>query len=1173
MSQAARPLIGALFAGIFAAAPISAQEVHPSGLRPVEDHATRPQVVDLPSGLTGHGTGRYIIRFNEQPLALYSGGLSGLAATHAGTRGEERLDAAGEASLAYMSFLAERQSERVQAIEGELGRALRVDYRYQIAFNGIAAALTSKEARRVAGLPNVAAVTPERVRHITTDAGPAWIGAPGIWNGSATGGLPGTYGEGIVVGVIDTGIWPEHPSFADIGGDGYDHVNPRSRYYGVCDPLDASYDPTFPCNDKLIGAWNYADGPTDNHGHGSHTASTAAGNFVSSRPVVAPSITIYFDFSGVAPHAAVIAYDACGLTTGCPDAGLIAAIDQAVADGVDVINYSLGGEPFDPWSDPSNQALAAANAAGIFVATSAGNMGPGSWTIGSPADAPWLTAVGATTHDRQLRSVLAGLSGGDTTPPPDIYGRSVTDAYGPAPIVYAGDFGDQYCLSPFAAGTWTSGEIVVCDRGGDRLAKGDNVMAGGAGGLIVANTASYGEFVSADAHSIPAVNIGHTAASGLSSWLSSGSGHTGTIMATSEVIEQLEADMLAGFSSRGPNLSVPELIKPDVVAPGADIVAADELAADAAVLSGTSMSSPHVAGAAALLRSMHPAWSPAEIKSALMMTAHMALFDDDGVSPSNAFDHGSGRIDLNKAGRAGLIMDETAAGFAAANPSLGGDPSQLNLASMADDACFGSCTWTRYLTNTLPVSTMWAAGSWSSWPEAVGASVSPPVLSLAPGATGEIQVTANTALAPPGSPATGAIELTELGGAAPDAHLPFAVWSAHHTDLGLFAKSVDASSANPGDTLTYDLQFENWLDAETIAIVDPIPDNSSLVPGSPTGLIDGSPAPFIYEPDPDRLVASAEVAPVSVDVGVGSTPWSYVPLSTWYTPLGCPADCDDGGFFIINMDVYYGGRHYDDAILSVNGTMEIGTESAAVSGPVNTALPDAAAPNNLLAPFWTDLDMTSAGNWYIGGLTDGVTTWDVFEWENVPEFGDPSTQHTFQIWFEPGTDNIHYVYGGSSPDLPDSLTVAAENRSGTGGDTYYHNGAGTAPAVGVDLAVDAAVGSVGSFSFQVLVGDDPVPVINEAEATLGSLVLESIAVTKVDDDCAPPWTRHLTGHTVTGVVSHVACRELVIGYVTVATGGEARYCAGRRVSFGKGFRVELGGSFRAGTDSSLDCSF
>lgn len=710
---------------------------------------------------------RYIVQLADPPLASYRGGIAGLAPTNPATLGAVRLDPKSAASKAYLDYLAGKQSSVRTALQTALGRAVSFPYSYRYAYNGFAAVLTDTEASTLRGLAGVADVQKEYVREVQTDVGPAWIGAPGVWSGATTGGLAGTKGERVVVGVIDTGINHDHPSFADVGGDGYNHANPRGTFYGLCDPLLGK---PF-CNDKLIGVYDYTGTtPEDDNQHGSHTASTTAGNVVSA-VLNAPTLTLTREISGVAPHANLITYKACG-PRGCLGASLTAAIDQATADMVDVINYSIGGGPSDPWNDSDSEGFLGARDAGIFVSASAGNDGPGAETVGSPANAPWLLSVGASTHNRSLKNSLTSMSGGKTAPPATLYGKSFTTGYGPAAIVHAADFGDRLCSAPFLPGTF-KGQIVICERGiNPRLEKGRNVKVGGAGGMVLANSAADGEGLVGDPHELPAVHIGYRDAQVLETWVrDGGTGHKATIAGTTVDTAAVNGDVMAGFSSRGPNKPAPGVLKPDITGPGVDVLAAVKTPEEFGILSGTSMSSPHLAGSATLVRSLHPDWTPAEVQSAMMTTAlDSGVRKEDGVRPADSFDMGAGRIDLTKAGRAGFVLDEQGPDFVAADPKTGGDPTALNLASLTSADCVGICTWKRTLRGT-------TSGTWTvktSGPRALRLTVSPSRFTLAPGTTQELTVTADVSKLPAGKYAFGRLTL-DAGGAAPEAHLPITV--------------------------------------------------------------------------------------------------------------------------------------------------------------------------------------------------------------------------------------------------------------------------------------------------------------------------------------------------------------------------------------------------------------
>ena len=661
----------------------------------------------------------HIIRLDSPPLVNYRGGISGLSATNLennaiskNTSKEittgKKLDINSKASKAYVNFLKQKQQDVLSNAEQKLKRGLNTRFTFQYALNGFTLDLTASEAAILKQQPGIKSVQLAPEMKADTDRGPLLISAPQAWDGSATG--ISAQGEGMVVAVIDSGIRQDHPSFAAVDPtDGYVHINPLGNgiFLGYC-----ATTPSF-CNNKLIGAYNFASGvndPADEDGHGTHVASTAVGNRLSFDLGGGNSL----DLSGVAPRANLIAYRISD-DSGTASAGAsVAAIDRAVADGVDVINYSFGGSAFNPWSAADALAYRNARAAGIIAITSAGNDGPNPGTVGSPADAPWITSVAASTHDRGTfpTKTLSGMSGGSTTPPGTISGRSLTGEI-TAPIVYAGNFanGDsnpEQCLNPFPANTF-NGQIVVCDRGEiARVLKAEHVAAGGAGGYVLANIQGGSNFLADDIYVIPGIHINANNGDVLRSWLASGSNHMATINGTSGAVgvDPAAADVIAAFSSRGENLTANGVIKPSVAAPGVSILAAGIGDVDYAFLQGTSMASPHVAGAAALIKQLKPNWTAGQIHSALMSTAVTNLTKEDATTPADAFDMGGGRINIQAALNAGLLMDETISNFISADPSNGGDPKTLNLPGMTNIECNVSCSWSRNVSAA-------TAGTWN----------------------------------------------------------------------------------------------------------------------------------------------------------------------------------------------------------------------------------------------------------------------------------------------------------------------------------------------------------------------------------------------------------------------------------------------------------------------------
>lgn len=570
--------------------------------------------------------------------------------------------------------------------------------------------------------------------------GYSWIGAPGVWDASQTGMPTGTKGEGIVIGVIGTGIDPSHPSFAEKGDDSYQHLNQRNRRYGICDINDASYDSSFPCNAKLIGAYgypntntssSYPDSPYDVNGEGTHMASIAAGNLVENANLTTENgYSLTQNLAGVAPHANLIIYNAC-----CDNASLLAAINQATADGVDVISYSTGSTAvtYNPWQHSNTIAWLNARAAGIFVAVGAGDNGLNSSSLSIlPADVPWVMTVGASSHDLAYTNTLTNFGGDSTVDISTIQGSALSNSYGSAKIVYAGDYNNAYCLSPNPensddetgdfSSSFLGSEIVVCDVGKiSNIDKGKYVKDSGAKGMVLvetdANSGVQGA-IPTEPHILPAIHIQYSDGVILKTWLNSGSTHTAQITQTTVASSSTGADVAASFSGRGPSLSIPSIIKPDVTAPGRAIFAAhcnsycdstsDRTLGQYNILQGTAAAASQVAGAAALLTSIHPGWTPAEIQSALIMTSTSGQWKSDGETSADAFDVGAGRINIPAAARAGLVMNETKTNYEAANPLVNsGDPSTLNTVIIGNENCVADCSWSRTLRNPTNQSLDW----------------------------------------------------------------------------------------------------------------------------------------------------------------------------------------------------------------------------------------------------------------------------------------------------------------------------------------------------------------------------------------------------------------------------------------------------------------------------------
>lgn len=710
----------------------------------------------------------YIVLFDDEPLANYRGpktdrsvaGARGLAATSPSVTGAARLDVNAAASRAYLDYLKERRDSHLAAVEARISRKLAPTQVYDVVLNGVAVTLDAAEAAEAAGLPGIRKVVPDWVARPQTDAGPPWIGAPIVWNGSV--GLQ-SRGEGVVVGVIDTGIIAGHLSFSATSG-GVPITNPRGGFLGLCTTGQAT------CNGKLIGIYDFTTGAEDQEpnngsdmdGHGSHVASTAVGN-----PLQADLSGTTRDLSGVAPRANLIMYKACEGVSDCQETWLLGALDQAVADGVDVINYSIGGEARDPWESGSDaEAMRNARAAGVVVVVAAGNDGPGESTVSAPGNAPWVLTAAAATHTRSIGTEVQ-FRGGDSPLPGggSLIGASNTGNTGNFfPLVKADPSlcaeGEDTALdgNNFPAGwisTTFANRVVVCERGTyARVDKSRNAGQAGGRGMLLLNQLSDGVGTVADTHSIPASHLGFPDAQQVRDWLARGSGHEARINGVTLRDVPGAADVLASFSGRGPNpggsVDVSGVLKPDVTAPGVDVLAAGcpepptpctdaEANTTLAFLSGTSMATPHVSGAAALIlgatrnAGKSPAWKADQVISALTATARASGRLEDGVTAASPFDQGHGVVDLAQAVRAGLYFPSNATGFpsfAGGNPGIGGRPRDLNLPSLTHETCFTQCSLSRRVMD------MRGGGSWQveiEAPDDLAVTASPNQFTLAAG--------------------------------------------------------------------------------------------------------------------------------------------------------------------------------------------------------------------------------------------------------------------------------------------------------------------------------------------------------------------------------------------------------------------------------------------------------
>jgi len=764
----------------------------------------------------------YIIQLADKPVATYNGEVAGLPATK--PESGQRLNVDATAVQNYIGYLDSKKADVLSTVD-----KAEITNDYKVVFNGFSAMLTDDEVRALKKNPGVANITADSIMQLDTSYTPTFLGldkAGGLWE--QVGGQDSA-GEDIIIGIVDGGIWPEHDSFADRvdengnpsrSGSKLAYSAPPASWKGTCqvgEGIQAS-----DCNNKLIGAryfkapsqqlhWteflsarDSVAGAEGKGGHGDHTASTAGGNAHVS--AITGGLNLG-KLSGMAPRARIAAYKVCwtDATTkanGCATSNSVAAIEQAVKDGVNVINFSIGPNAGGgAFNEATEVAFLGAASAGVFVAASAGNSGPTSTTVAPVAHiSPWLTTVGNSTHNRlyagdvQLGNglTLTGASGNANTPSaPLILARDARkDGVDPANASLNQCFGsvDGASYANLLDPAKVTGKILVCDRGSNVLVnKSANAKNAGAVGVVIANVAGSANTILNQSHTVSTIHITQADGDRLKAYMAATPGATAALGNLHGIVDPtINAPIMNGSSSRGPNVANANIMKPDLTAPGTDILAAvsadltqaqrnavaageEATVKNFAFYTGTSMASPHVAGIAALLKQRHPDWTPAMIKSALMTTAFDTF--SDGLNGSVSWDssarnsgmlpwgQGAGHVSPTSAADPGLVYNATevdyvrflcglnAGVYSAATCTKYGtiQPYDLNLASLTAANVLGVITLNRTVTN---VGATQATYNATATLPGFTVAVTPASLTLAPGASAKFTVKLTRTTAP-----------------------------------------------------------------------------------------------------------------------------------------------------------------------------------------------------------------------------------------------------------------------------------------------------------------------------------------------------------------------------------------------------------------------------------------
>ena len=796
----------------------------------------------------------YIVQLDDAPLASYTGGVSGIGATKPAAG--QKVDTKSPNGRKYEAHL---RNEQRQTLRAAGLRESAKKHEYTVAFNGFAAELTQAEAEVLKKAPGVANVWEDEIRHADTVSTPDYLGltgSEGVWQSQFGGDADA--GKGIVVGVIDTGIDPDNPSFASIGAE-----DPAGNF-----ECETDNDITFECTDKIVGARYYGaeygnnvshdhKSPRDTNGHGSHTAGTAAGNHGVAMSIMGNHLGAG---SGMAPAAHVAVYKALwqtadgngsGTTT-----GLVKAIEHAVQDGVDVINYSVSGSSTYVVTADELAFLGAADA-GVFVATSAGNSGDTVGVSSVAHNSPWTTTVAASTHDRGVKNSLTTGSGttfqgvgfgGPLAATPMVLASAI-------PAAGATPAQADLCGAGTLDDSLASGRLVVCTRGAHALVdKGAEVKDSGGAGMVLVNAVGGAASLNAIMYGLPATHLSAEDGVKVKAYVSGTTAPTGTMSATQNVT--LEAPAMASFSSYGPAVAGGgDLLKPDITAPGVDVIAAYSQDRGTGAprfnsLQGTSMSAPHIAGLAALLKQKFPQWSPMAIKSAMMTTARQTTTEGNpimwGSRTATPLNFGAGEVVPAKSYNPGLVYDSDrrdwytyacaigqlqlvgGSGWCDANPAK--DASDLNYPSIAIGDLAGYQEVTRRVTNVSGKKLQFTATVEA--PAGFKVNVVPKRLTVPAGKTAQFKVEITRTTAPLGKYAFGSVTWTAADGSVSDVRSPIAVRPVAIAAPGeVVASGVSGSTGitvTPGFTGPLGTDVDGMLASAVTALPVPKKDGTPL---------------------------------------------------------------------------------------------------------------------------------------------------------------------------------------------------------------------------------------------------------------------------------------------------------------------------------------------------------
>ena len=994
-------------------------------------------------------------------------------------------------------------------------------------------------------IAGVSYVVPNDIVRKHMDASLPIIKAPEAWE--LVGGRSEA-GKGIKVAIIDSGIVPEHPMF-----DGSSFEQPTD----LPDDDYCSTDPEF-CNGKLIVARHYTpddldasevDTPYDIDGHGTHVAGTAVGNTVLTSDGT--------ELSGVAPGAYLMVYkalwaDGSGSASGSTS-GLVRALQDAVSDGADVINNSWGSDASLGAFRFYNDVFSTLEAAGVMLVTSAGNSGPSAETMGCPACAKPGLAVASTDTQESSESnsvIRYGDLSLNSVPGADVINNTDTTATA-LPAESLADANTDACAA-YSADSF-DGSIGIVYRGGETpdggpcyfYIKATNLKNAGAVGMIVINNRPGDAITMGGLTDLlfPSVMISQEQGRELLAAYQPGAPITIGTFSTRVV----PVNAISDFSSRGPNVDA-EVLKPDIAAPGSLILSAG-LGSESSsyiALSGTSMASPHVAGAAAVVLQNAPDLTPKQLKSTLMNAANpSASLDAANSAAASVFASGAGMLDLPNAMANQVFFDNVSIAsycVSTCTYSVSGENTGLDTLSFDLSLEFNSSYATVDLQDTIDLSGQ---------------------------ETFELSFTADVSAAESGW-LTGRLLFNSRTESAPSLAVPISIFVGSQEDESILNLSGTVASGIPSE-LTAEVAGAPSADNNALySMTIKNPDNLTLVASSVTETVSNvSGNTLTTDADSGTISWSGKLNALDGSIDASSFFATGLSLENDYpnsitNTLDCddlterPDGCDELNwtFFVENLGISIAGETIQRLQITPNGLAVFNPSDADTSAATYTpaSIPSATLPNNILAPFWTDLVLGGDGSvsdLQVGEVLNENEQWWVVEWFNAREYGTTGPTYTFSLWMKENSSDIYFNYA-SVPATPSLLSIGVEDSSGASGISLYSGGQGALPETASSYQSDIT-SFQGSATIAYNVDSEVLATVEDSEVMApanGSLDLSLSELVSVNTSSGTVVAQlDVDGKRYESTVSHVSpAGNLLYTIVSNPTQGEVAVRGGQVIS-------------------------